>query len=105
MPALFDDTQFVQEEIECARPGIFGRKGAVAQAFGIQTMAQFMGLFLGPLWGGFVTARFGWQTMGWSLAILTGVTALLAWGLGGKPQGPQSQSDDDDSERERLLSG
>lgn len=107
MPALFVETQVVLEDMERARPGIFGRKGAVAQAFGIQTMAQFLGLFLGPLWGGLVGARFGWGTVGWSLAILTGITALPSWGLSGRSQGQKHHDHDgaDDAERERLLSG
>ncbi|THC90831.1 hypothetical protein EYZ11_009717 [Aspergillus tanneri] len=42
IPALFVETQQVLESMERARPGIFGERGAVAQAFGIQTMAQFL---------------------------------------------------------------
>ncbi|BCS18179.1 uncharacterized protein APUU_11006S [Aspergillus puulaauensis] len=50
----------------------------IAQAFGIQTMAQFLGMFLGSLWGGFVEWRFGWRTMGFSLGVLCFVTS---WGM------------------------
>ncbi|PLB37762.1 MFS transporter [Aspergillus candidus] len=57
LPALYVETQQVLDEMEAARPGIFGARGAVAQAFGVQTMAQFMGLFLGPMWGGFIDHR------------------------------------------------
>ncbi|RLL93300.1 hypothetical protein CFD26_100031, partial [Aspergillus turcosus] len=86
VPALYVETQQVLEEMERARPGIFGKRGAVAQAFGIQTMASFLGLFLGPLWGGFVEYRFGWKTMAWTLGLLAGVTAVpMLWLSDGAP--------------------
>ncbi|GLA21285.1 hypothetical protein AnigIFM62618_010592 [Aspergillus niger] len=50
-PALYLETQRVLDTMERRQPGIFGPRGAVAQAFGIQTMAQFLGLSLGPLAG------------------------------------------------------
>ena len=104
LPALFVETQVVLEDMERARPGIFGRQGAVAQAFGIQTMAQFTGLFLGPLWGGFLDGRFGLATLGWSLAVLVGVSALPAWGLSGRPQAEVlGDAEGTGDERERLL--
>lgn len=93
--------------MERAQPGIFGRQGAVAQAFGIQTMAQFSGLFLGPLWGGFIDGKNGWAALGWSLAALMGVSALPALGLSGRPQAEVCSDDylgDEGTERERLLS-
>ncbi|KAE8146099.1 MFS transporter [Aspergillus avenaceus] len=112
LPALFVETQRVLDDMERERPGIFGPKGAVAQAFGIQTMAQFLGLFLGPLWGGFLEWRFGWGVMSGSLAVLVAVTAVPVFWLGG-PDIPDdeggcgfsSESVDGSGvgERERLL--
>lgn len=92
--------------MERTKPGIFGQKGAVAQAFGIQTMAQFSGLFLGPLWGGFVTYRFGWKTMAWSLGVLAGVTAVPMLWLSGRPGreiGNHESESAGEEEQERLL--
>ncbi|KAL4777773.1 major facilitator superfamily domain-containing protein [Aspergillus nidulans var. acristatus] len=54
----------------------------IAQAFGIQTMAQFLGMLLGSLWGGFVEWRFGWKTMVYSLGVLCFVTSWTMLGLG-----------------------
>ncbi|KAL4818865.1 major facilitator superfamily domain-containing protein [Aspergillus spinulosporus] len=54
----------------------------IAQAFGIQTMAQFLGMLLGSLWGGFVEWRFGWKTMVYSLGVLCFVTSWMMLGLG-----------------------
>ncbi|KAF7590541.1 hypothetical protein BBP40_002682 [Aspergillus hancockii] len=99
IPALYVETQQVLEDMEHARPGIFGKKGAVAQAFGVQTMAQFLGLFVGPLWGGFIEYHFGWKHMSWTLALLTGLTAVPMLWL--SDAGAEAE---EDGERERLLS-
>ncbi|KAL4935843.1 major facilitator superfamily domain-containing protein [Aspergillus oleicola] len=50
----------------------------IAQSFGLQTMAQFLGMFVGSLWGGFVEWRFGWGVMVFSLG---GLCFLAAWGM------------------------
>lgn len=98
VPALFVETQQVLEDMERSRPGVFGEKGAVAQAFGIQTMAQFLGLTLGPLWGGFSEYQYGWKVMSLSLGLLAGVTAIpMLWLSNGQ------KADGGDEERERLL--
>jgi MFS family permease len=103
VPALYVETQQVLEEMERARPGIFGKRGAVAQAFGIQTMSSFMGLFLGPLWGGFVEYRFGWKTMAGTLGLLAAVTAVpMLWLSNGAPG---EAVEGTEGERERLLAG
>ncbi|EAW18635.1 MFS transporter [Aspergillus fischeri NRRL 181] len=103
VPALYVETQQVLEEMERARPGIFGKRGAVAQAFGIQTMSSFMGMFLGPLWGGFVEYRFGWNTMAWTLGLLAAVTAVpMLWLSNGAPG---EVVEGTERERERLLAG
>lgn len=93
--------------MERATPGIFGPKGAVAQAFGIQTMAQFLGMFLGPAWGGFMSYRLGWKVMVVSLGVLSGVTAVpMLWLSSGSGSGSSSghdAHDEEESEREALL--
>ncbi|KAH1481822.1 hypothetical protein KXX26_007429 [Aspergillus fumigatus] len=103
VPALYVETQQVLEEMERARPGIFGKRGAVAQAFGIQTMSSFMGMFLGPLWGGFIEYQFGWNTMAWTLGLLAAVTAVpMLWLSNGAPG---EVVEGMERERERLLAG
>ncbi|KAL4965597.1 MFS transporter [Aspergillus stella-maris] len=54
----------------------------IAQSFGLQTMAQFLGMFLGSLWGGFVEWRFGWTVMVFSLGNLCFLSAFAMLGLG-----------------------
>ncbi|PLB48038.1 MFS transporter [Aspergillus steynii IBT 23096] len=98
IPALFVETQQVLDDMERTRPGVFGEKGAVAQAFGIQTMAQFLGLTLGPLWGGFSEYQYGWKITSLTLGLLAGVTAIpMLWLSNGQ------KADVEDEERERLL--
>lgn len=48
--------------MERKQPGVIRPKGAAAQAFNVQTMAHFVGLVVGPLWGGFINYRYGWET-------------------------------------------
>lgn len=107
VPALFVETQVVLDEMERATPGIFGPRGAVAQAFGIQTMAQFLGMFLGPAWGGFMSYRFGWKVMVVSLGVLAGVTAVptlwLSSGSSSSSHDSHEEVDEEDEEREALL--
>ncbi|KAF9885708.1 hypothetical protein FE257_012690 [Aspergillus nanangensis] len=103
IPALFVEAQQALEDIERVRPGLFGKNGAVAQAFGIQTMAQFTGMTLGPLWGGFIESRFGWKTMSWTLGLLAGLTAFPMLWLSGRPLRIQLQEDGDEEEREHLI--
>ncbi|EAW13924.1 MFS transporter [Aspergillus clavatus NRRL 1] len=105
LPALYVETQQVLDDMERARPGVFGPRGAVAQAFGIQTMAQFAGLFLGPLWGGFVEYRFGWGVMSATLGVLAAGTAVpMLWlGRGEGEGGGEGLEGEGVGERRRLL--
>lgn len=114
-PALFLETQLVVDSMEARNPGIFGEKGAVAQAFSLQVMASFAGLMLGPMVGGFLSDRFGWSAMAWSLGLLTAVTAgpmvfLSGAGASSASSGVGVDVGDGDEERdagqrEPLLEG
>ncbi|CAG8021196.1 unnamed protein product [Penicillium olsonii] len=81
-PAMYVETQQALTTMEINSPGILGPKGAVAQGFGLQSMCQFAGVFLGPLWGGFVEYRFGWGAMTASLGVLVALTAMPMLWLG-----------------------
>lgn len=99
-PALFFETQLVVDSMEAHNPGIFGEKGAVAQAFSLQVMASFAGLMLGPMVGGFLSDRFGWSAMAWSLGLLTAVTAGPMMFLSGAGAGVDDGAGDGDEERD-----
>jgi MFS family permease len=76
MPALNLEIIHVVEEIEEANRGIFGPHGAIAQAYGISTAAQGIGMTIGPVGAGFLRTYYGWTTMTTVLAFLS-VLALI----------------------------
>lgn len=64
---------------EKKKPGSMGKKGAAAQGFGLFNLAFALGTLIGPLWAGFTVENAGWSTMGWSMAILSGVCAITTF--------------------------
>lgn len=73
---LMAEIAYVVEATEKARPGIFGAKGAYAQAYGLYNVAWAGGQLVGPIWSGYVELEAGWGTMAWSLGALGGITAV-----------------------------
>lgn len=105
-PALLVEIQRVLDDMEAQEPGIFGGKGAVAQAFSLENMAHFGGLALGPLVGGFVEFRYGWKVMTLGLGVLSLLTAVPTLWLSGRMEEVSwSESADEEMEREPLLLG
>ncbi|KAH7354983.1 MFS transporter-like protein [Rhexocercosporidium sp. MPI-PUGE-AT-0058] len=64
---------------EKKKPGSMGKKGAAAQGFGLFNFAYAVGTLIGPLWAGFTVENVGWDTLGWSMAILSGVCAITTF--------------------------
>jgi MFS family permease len=79
MPPLLAEIDHVVGLEEKKRPGSLGKRGAAAQAFGLFNVAFALGTLIGPLWAGFVVKKAGWGTMGWTLAILSGVGAMVTF--------------------------
>ncbi|OBT47260.1 hypothetical protein VE00_03418 [Pseudogymnoascus sp. WSF 3629] len=84
MPPLMAEITYIVEAKEVRSPGIFGAKGAYAQAYGLFVMAFAGGCLVGPIWAGFVDNKSGWGTMTWSLAILSfaGAVPVFIWAGG-----------------------
>lgn len=76
-PLMAEITYVVQEK-ERKRPGLFGKAGAYAQAYGLFNMAFACGCLVGPLWAGFINETAGWSTMTWTLGLLAGFTSVPA---------------------------
>ncbi|KAF1988099.1 MFS general substrate transporter, partial [Aulographum hederae CBS 113979] len=76
IPPLLVEVTAVIAAKEEKTPGIFGLKGAMAQAYGLFNLAWALGSFIGPIWAGFVNERLGWATMAWSLSLLSFVSAI-----------------------------
>ena len=73
---LMAEITYVVEAAEKARPGLFGAKGAYAQAYGLYNVAWAAGQLVGPIWSGYLDLAAGWGTMAWSLGLLGGITAV-----------------------------
>lgn len=78
MTPLLAEVTYILDEKEKHHPGLFGEKGAYAQAYGLFNCAFAGGMLVGPLWAGFVVESAGWGTMCLSLGILSVVSAIPA---------------------------
>ncbi|KAL9044044.1 MAG: hypothetical protein Q9214_002791 [Letrouitia sp. 1 TL-2023] len=76
-PVLAEFSYMVETK-EKKHPGLFGEKGAYAQAYGLFNCAFAGGMLVGPLWAGTVVQREGWATMCLTLGILSLVSAIPA---------------------------
>jgi MFS family permease len=97
MPPLVTEVFHAVKEKENEFPDIFGRGGAMALAFGLSNMGFAAGSLIGPFFAGFIREDAGWGTMGWAMAIMTGVSAipilLFIGGWIGKKPSPPNESD------------
>ncbi|KAJ5938946.1 hypothetical protein N7466_002080 [Penicillium verhagenii] len=71
-------------DIEVRRPGVFGKGGADAMAYGLLNSSFALGSVIAPFLGGFLRAKAGWATMCWVLALPAGASGLLALFLFGE---------------------
>lgn len=76
MPPLIAETFHAVKEKEDETPGIFGRGGAMALAFGLVNMGFAAGTLIGPFFAGFIRQSAGWGTMGWALALVAGISSV-----------------------------
>ncbi|KAJ5597011.1 hypothetical protein N7450_003469 [Penicillium hetheringtonii] len=98
-PALLVELQRAIDDMEEEDPAVFTGQGAVAQVFGLQSMAHFGGFALGPVIGGFVSFRYGWNFMTLLLGLLSIITAVPMLRL----SRPVTYGYVSDSERSRLI--
>ncbi|KAF2140031.1 uncharacterized protein K452DRAFT_231426 [Aplosporella prunicola CBS 121167] len=78
MPCIMAEITYVVAAKEERQPGLFGAKGAYAQAYGLFNMAWAGGSLAGPLWAGYVRDEAGWGTMTWSFGLLAAISAVPA---------------------------
>jgi hypothetical protein len=69
----------VVEAKEREDPTIFRGKSPTATAYGLFNMSYALGILEGPLWVGYVRDKADFGTMGWSLAVISGATAILTF--------------------------
>lgn len=76
MPPLMAEFTNITEAKQRHHPGLFGPRGAYAQAYGIFNSAWAAGSIVGPLWAGFIQEKTSWGTMTWTLGLLSIVSAI-----------------------------
>jgi MFS family permease len=76
-PPIMVEISCMVEDLEAHNPGVFGRGGATALAYGISNSAFAAGSMIGPFIGGFIRDRCGWATMSWTLAVPLGISGVL----------------------------
>lgn len=79
MTPLLAEITYILNAKERHHPGLFGEKGAYAQAYGLFNCAFAGGMLVGPLWAGFVIEKSGWGIMCLSLGLLAVVSAVPAF--------------------------
>ncbi|KAL8769131.1 MAG: hypothetical protein Q9209_004765 [Squamulea sp. 1 TL-2023] len=79
MTPLLAEITYILNVKEKRHPGLFGQKGAYAQAYGLFNCAFAGGMLVGPLWAGAVVEKQGWATMCLTLGILAAVSAIPAF--------------------------
>ncbi|ESZ94289.1 MFS transporter [Sclerotinia borealis F-4128] len=104
-PPLAKEISQVVESVELAHPGVFGPKGATAQAYGLYNSAFALGNLIGPILAGTLTTLYGWATMAWVFGLISGVTGIImALFLEGWV-GSSSLTNHNSEEVEPLISG
>ncbi|KAJ5718465.1 hypothetical protein N7488_004111 [Penicillium malachiteum] len=76
MTPLVTEVFHAVKEKEDESPDSFGRGGAMALAFGLSNMGFATGSLVGPFFAGFIRQSAGWGTMGWSMGLITSVSAI-----------------------------
>ena len=79
MTPLLAEITYIIDTKEKHHPGLFGQKGAYAQAYGLFNCAFAGGMLVGPLWAGAVVDKQGWGTMCLTLGIFAVVSAIPAF--------------------------
>jgi MFS family permease len=76
LPVMVEISEPIERK-EKESPGIFGAKGANAQAYALHAMAWASGQLLGPIVAGALVQTVGWRSMNVVLAVVSGLTSLM----------------------------
>lgn len=84
MPGAMGEISASVVEFEASQPGIFGERGAFAQAFALFNIAFSLGSVIGPVLGGFVAHEIGWKGLTLVMGMLCLLTSVVTvWYTGG----------------------
>lgn len=95
----FAEAMYVVDDAEVAEPGVFGPRGAYAQAFALMTVAyaagSLVGPFVGGLVGGLMAERIGWKDLTLASGVLCGLcTVPCLYATGGRRASVRSSGGD-----------
>lgn len=76
LPLIVEISEPIERK-EKESPGIFGAKGANAQAYALHGMAWASGQLLGPIIAGTLAQTAGWGVMNIVMAVVSASTALM----------------------------
>lgn len=92
----FTEAMYVVDDRQAAEPGVFGPKGAYAQAFALMSIAYATGSLVGPFVGGLMAEWIGWSDLTLVSGILCGLCSLpCLYATGGRrsPAGTSGECD------------
>ena len=82
---VWSEVTYLVDDKMAEEPGIFGSKGAYAQAFGLMNVAYAVGSLVGPLMGGLLVETVGWNDLTLATGILCALCMLpCLYAIGGK---------------------
>lgn len=84
----FTEATYTVDDKEKERPGVFGPKGAYAQAFALMNIAYAAGSLAGPFVGGLLAEWVGWDHLTLASGVLCGLCALPCLYATGGRRGP-----------------
>ncbi len=94
---IFSEAVYVVDDHIASEPGIFGTKGAYAQAFGLMNVAFAAGSLVGPLMGGFLVESVGWNNLTLGTGTIYSICVVpCLYTTGGKQVREQRLSVEDD---------
>lgn len=85
----FAEATYVVDDLSAARPGVFGPRGAYAQAFALMNVAYAAGSLVGPFVGGLLAERVGWGNLTLGCGVVCGLCAVpCLYATGGRRRVP-----------------
>ncbi|SMR57181.1 unnamed protein product [Zymoseptoria tritici ST99CH_1E4] len=90
--AFFVETDDIVQHVQETQPEALSPKGAIAQSLGLRTMAFYLGILIGPLWGGMIVRYRGWKLTTATFGASAGGTGLAMLKVG-KPWRSRSRGE------------
>ncbi|OJJ01741.1 hypothetical protein ASPVEDRAFT_887062 [Aspergillus versicolor CBS 583.65] len=73
------EVSYIVKEKETKRPAVWGKGGSIALAYGLLNSSFSAGSLVGPFLAGCLREKVSWGTMGWVLALVSGISGVPAF--------------------------